>query len=201
MRSMDTEHVDGMLRGALGSLAGLAVMGLFFRAIGALASDSEAAGNDAENEAGNEAGNGAERQDPLREHDELDDISVAGQRTRDDEAATETIGRLAYEKATGHEPDEEAKHRLGQAVHWGYGVLVGGIYGAMRPEAHGPDLVAGLGYGTALWVLGDELVVPLLGLAEGPTAHSIPDHAKGLGAHLAYGAATATATQALRRVM
>jgi hypothetical protein len=201
MRNIDTEHIDGMLRGAVGSLAGLAVMGLFFRAAGALANHSESAEGAAGNGAGNSAGNGVEQPDPLQEHHELDDIAIAGQQTRDDEPATETLGRLTYERATGHEPDEEVKHKLGQAVHWGYGVLMGGVYGAMRPEADVPDLVAGLGYGTALWVLGDELMVPLLGLAGGPTAHSIPDHAKGLGAHLAFGAATATATQALRRVM
>ncbi len=185
MRNMDREHIDGMLRGALGSLVGLAVMGLFFRAVGALSGDPEETGN----------------RDPLEEQDELDDISIAGQKTRNDEPATETIGRLAYEKATGHEPEEVVRHRLGHAVHWGYGVLVGAIYGAMRPEADAPDLMVGLGYGTALWVIGDEVIVPVLGLAKGPTAHSIPDHAKGLGAHLVYGAATATATQALRRVM
>lgn len=181
------EHVDGMARGALGSLAGLAAMALFFRATQALS-----------NGAGDGAGNG---EDVLERRDELDDISVVEQQTRDDEPATATIGRLAYEQTMGHDPDDELKQKLGQGVHWGYGVLVGGIYGALRPSASVPDLAAGLGYGTALWLIGDELVVPLLGLAEGPTAHSISDHASALGAHLAYGAATASATQALKNVM
>lgn len=190
MYTLDHDHIDGMLRGALGSLAGLAVMGLYFRAAQAVSSGEDRAGSEPD-----------DGEDPLEEIDALDDIAIAGQHSEEDEGATESVGRIAYEMATGHDPDHETRQKLGQAVHWGYGVLVGGMYGALRPEAEAPDLVAGLGYGTALWVLGDELTVPLLGLSEGPTAHSIPDHAKALGAHLAYGAATATATQALRRVM
>jgi hypothetical protein len=182
----DSEHVNGMLRGALGSLAGLAVMGLYFRASRALSKGGD---------------RGAEGEDIVERQDALDDIAIPGRQAREDEPATAALGRIAYHAATGHDPDEDSKEKLGQAVHWGYGVLVGGLYGALRPGAAAPDLAAGLGYGTALWVLGDEIMVPLLGLAEGPTAHSIPDHAKALGAHLAFGAATATATQALRRVM
>ncbi len=186
MARIDSDHMNGMLRGALGSLAGLAVMGLFFRASQALS---------------NGEGQGSDEEDIVERQDALDDIAVSGRQAREDEAATAALGRIAYHTATGDEPDEKAKEKLGQAVHWGYGVLVGGLYGALRPAADVPDLVAGLGYGTALWVLGDEIMVPLLGLSAGPTAHSIPDHAKALGAHLAFGAATATATQALRRVM
>lgn len=190
MKGIENEHVDGMLRGALGSVAGLAAMGLFFKATQAFSNGS-----------GGSSDTGEEKEDILERQDALDDISVVGEQSREDEPATASVGRIGYSKVAGHEPDEETRHKLGQAVHWGYGVLVGGVYGALRSEAHTPDLAAGLGYGTALWVIGDEIMVPLLGLSEGPTAHSVPDHAKALGAHLAYGAATATATQALKRVM
>lgn len=189
MRGIGTEHLEGMARGAVGSLAGLAVMGLFFRAAERLSNGSE------------ESGAASEEEDVLERQDALDDVSLVGRQSREDEPATATVGRIGYHAVTDDDPDRVMKQKLGQAVHWGYGILMGGVYGALRSEAETPDLAAGLGYGTALWVLGDELMVPLLGLAEGPTAHSIPDHAKGLGAHLAYGAATATATQALKHVM
>lgn len=184
--------VEGGLRGALGSLAGLAAMGLFFRAVKAL----DGPGEDAATRDGGEGDDG-----PIERHGQLDDISIVGHKSRSDEPATATLGRLGYEAAKGEEPDEELKAKLGQAVHWSYGVMVGSMYGALRADAEEPDLLGGLGYGTALWVLGDEIAVPMLGLSEGPTAHSWKDHAKGLGAHLVYGAATSAATQALRRVM
>lgn len=181
-------RVDGMLRGAVGSLAGLVAMGLFFRATQMLKSGGS----------GDEAESG---EDLIERQERLDDISIVGQQSREDEPATETVGRLAYEAVEHHEPGDETRRKLGQAVHWGYGILLGGLYGALRSDAEGPDLLGGLGYGAAAWALGDELMVPLLGLAEGPTAHPWTDHATALAAHLAYGAATSTATQALRRIM
>lgn len=185
---IERERLSGLARGALGGVAGLLAMRLFFQVAGALrSSDGE----------------------PGKEHEEgrverleaLDDISVTDVESREDEPATATVGRIAHEALVGREPNEERKARLGQAVHWSYGVLMGSAYGALRSNAVGSDLAAGLGYGTALWAVGDEIMVPLLGLSDGPTANHWSEHAKGLGAHLLYGAATATATQALRRVM
>lgn len=190
----DDERIDGFLRGAVGSVAGLAAMALFFRAAKALSNgeEVEAEGRDT---------NDGQTEDFIERHHALDDISVAGPQAEEGEPATETVGRIGYETVTGHDPDEETKHRLGQAVHWGYGILLGSVYGGLREKAEAPDLLGGLGYGTAAWVIGDELMVPLLGLAEGPTSHGWTDHAKALGAHLVYGAATSTATHALKRVM
>jgi uncharacterized membrane protein YagU involved in acid resistance len=185
---IEERRLDGLVRGAVGSLAGLLAMALFFR--GARAWAERWQGSAAEEERADDGDEGA-----------LDDISVAGQKTREDEPATEMVARLGYETVAGDEPDEETRRRLGQAVHWGYGILLGGLYGALRSRAEGPDLLGGLGYGTAAWLLGDEIMVPMLGLARGPTAHPWSDHAMALGAHLAYGAATSTATQALKRLM
>ena len=185
----DDERIDGLLRGAVGSVAGLAAMALFFRATKALSRGQDEGSDDGRSG------------DFIERHEALDDISVVGRQAEEGEPSTEAIGRIGYETVTGEEPDEETKHRLGQAVHWGYGILLGGVYGALREEADAPDLLGGLGYGTAAWAIGDELMVPLLGLAEGPTSHGWTDHAKALGAHLVYGAATSTATHALKRVM
>lgn len=182
------ERFDGLLRGAVGSVAGLAAMALFFRAAEKLNGSNGAAGGTGEE-------GFMERQDALHE------VSVVGEQAEEDEAATEAVARIGYQAAAGHDPDERLKQRLGHAVHYGYGVLLGGVYGAMREDAEAPDLLGGLGYGTAAWVLGDEITVPLLGLAEGPTSHGWKTHATALGAHLAYGAATAGATHALRRMI
>lgn len=185
------ERFDGLLRGAVGSVAGLAAMAIVFKAAETLnGSDGRADGNGE-----------AEEGDFIERHHALDDIAVVGQQAEEDEAATEAVGRIGFETVAGHDPDEQLKQRLGQAVHYGYGVLLGGVYGAMREDAEGSDLLGGLGYGTAAWVLGDEIMVPLLGLSEGPTSHGWKTHATALGAHLAYGAATAGATQALRRMI
>lgn len=182
MSGLERGRVDGMLRGALGSLAGLVAMGLFFKGIGRLSQGG---------------GDGGDEEGATDQQGALDDISVVGRQSSEEEAATTAVGRIAYEAALGEQPDDETTGRLGEAVHWGYGVMAGCVYGALRPDAQAPDLTGGLGYGIGLWVLGDEVMVPLLGLSGGPTAHSLADHATALGAHLVYGVATAGATQAL----
>ena len=187
MKHIGDDRLEGILRGAVGSVAGLAAMGLFFKAAQALSGDEDQSNGHAP--------------DLIERQEALDDISVVGDQAEDDENATEAVGRIGFEAVAGHDPDERMKARLGQVVHWGYGIMLGGVYGALRDDADAPDLVGGLGYGTAAWIVGDEIMVPMLGLAEGPTAHGWKTHAKALGAHLVYGAATAGATQALKRVM
>ncbi|QDV33376.1 hypothetical protein [Tautonia plasticadhaerens] len=127
----------------------------------------------------------------------LDDISLVGTRHQGDESSTSALGRIGFEQITGRTPDDRTKTRLSFGVHWGYGILMGGVYGLIRRRASFPDLVGGLLFSGGLWLFGDELMVPLLGLQGGPTAAGPAAHANRLGAHLAYGAATAAATQAM----
>ena len=79
--------------------------------------------------------------------------------------------------------------------------MMGGLYGLARSRTATPDAAGGAAFGTALWLFGDEFAVPLLGLAQGPTAFPVRQHLHRLGAHLAYGLATAAATQALNTVV
>ena len=147
--------------------------------------------------------------DPRQEQSErasrpqpLDDISLVGQQHEEGESSTAAMGRILSEATTGKEPGKETKTTLSNLVHWAYGILVGGIYGALRGGSAGiPDAPGGLAYGTGLWLFGSELTVPLLGLSEGPTATTPGSHAYGLGAHFAYGLVAAATTQALYRLL
>ena len=67
----------------------------------------------------------------------------------------------------------------------------GGSPGIPRP------LRDGALYGAALWLFGDELAVPLLGLSDKPTAYHPARHAHSLAQHLGYGFALAAATRFL----
>lgn len=127
----------------------------------------------------------------------LDEVDVAGRQTEEGEGSTAAVGRHAYEAAAGHAPDEATREALSQAVHWSYGASMGALYGALRAGREGLDLAGGLAFGAALWLLGDELAVPVLGLSKGPTAYPAEQHVHRLGAHLVYGAATAVVAQTL----
>ena len=130
----------------------------------------------------------------------LNDISLAGQQHRADETATEALGRILYERITGHEPSsDQSSNLLSYGIHWLYGMIQGGLYDALLSSARKLDLQMGAFYGLTLWLLGDELIVPLLGLQDGPTAISKEQHLNRFGAHLAYGLGTSRSTSLLRR--
>lgn len=136
------------------------------------------------------------------EQQTLDDISLVDQQARPDESSTAAIGRIGYETVTGSEPKaEETKTTLSNAVHFGYGIAQGGVYGVLRGSAVGPDVQGGAVFGTALWLLGDELGIPLLGLSQGPTAYPVNQHIHRFAAHLVYGLTTSAVTQLLHRLL
>jgi uncharacterized membrane protein YagU involved in acid resistance len=106
-----------------------------------------------------------------------------------------------YSQVAGKEPEtQETKTMLSYLVHWGYGMFQGGLYVALRNDENSLDLPGAAAYATGLWLFGDELAVPLLGLQPGPTAAPPVQHVNRLGAHLAYGLATSVTTSLLRRL-
>lgn len=130
------------------------------------------------------------------------DISLFGRQARRNEVSTAALGRIIYTRLTGEEPQsEETKQLLSLLVHWAYGMGQGGVYGALQGDADFPDIEGGIAFGFVLEIVGDEIVVPMLGLQEGPGSVSAEQWANRVGAHLAYGVATAAVTQALRRIL
>jgi hypothetical protein len=176
---MKLENVlGGFVLGAMGGAAGIGAMSLYWKVVKGMA------GHDP-------------RQLTTAHTHALNDISAVGTQHEEEEGSTAAVGRKAYESVTGGEPPEEAKGALSTGVHWIYGTFMGGLYGAMRRRRRDPDVAGGLIFGTALWVLGDEFMVPFLGLSEGPTAFPLEQHVHRFGAHLAYGIAVAAVTQVL----
>lgn len=75
-------------------------------------------------------------------------------------------------------------------MHYAFGGSVGAIYGATA--VRNPDVTAwgGVPFGAAVWLIADEMGVPLTGLSKPPTEYPLKDHASALAAHLIYGATT-----------
>lgn len=183
----ETNRWKGFVIGMLGSVAGLAAMQAYWQSLGAKVEEKVDLGGE----------------EVYPDSVNLDDIAVGERKYKGEESSTDALGRLLYQSVTGKEPEtEETKALLSQLVHWGYGILQGGLYGAWR-EGNGrpPDLKSGTLYATGLWLLGDELAVPALGLQSGPTAVPPNQHLNRLGAHLAYGLATAVTTRVLHKLL
>jgi hypothetical protein len=139
---------------------------------------------------------------PDAEPQPLDSISLIGRNHEEGESSTAAMGRIAYQILTGKEPTtKEARTMLSWLAHYLISMGAGGLYGAWRVRASVPDAEGGAAVGTTLWLLGDELAMPLVGLTEGPTAYSPLLHLHAFGAHIAYGVATSLATQMLYRIL
>jgi hypothetical protein len=183
MHHHEPNRWKGFVLGAAGSVLGFTAMRFYRQAVTALTG-----------------------KDPLIEttHSKsgaLDSISLVGQHHKEGEPSTAAAGRILYRLTTGYTPQSpETRALLSHLAHWSYGMLISGVYGAMRGTTAIPDLRGGFAFGTALWII-DELGTPLLGLAKGPTAYSLRRHVHGWGIHLVYGMANSTTTQVLHRLV
>ncbi len=75
-------------------------------------------------------------------------------------------------------------------IHYALGVVPAAFYGPLRHRISGLRAGRGLMYGFGLFLVNDELLAPLLGLASGPTAYPWQAHVRGLISHLVLGVVT-----------
>jgi len=127
--------------------------------------------------------------------------SQGGQDTAEQDDATVETAKAISEKVFGHELQESEKESAGTAVHYTFGTLSGGLYGALAEVTPQVTTAAGLPFGAGFWLLADEISVPLLGLAKGPTAYPVSTHVYSLASHLVYGVTAELGRRAVRQVL
>ena len=123
------------------------------------------------------------------------------EQSNQDEAATTQVAQAVSRRVFHHELTDREKEIAEPVVHYGYGALLGGVYGAAAELV--PAVSAGLGipFAAASWLLGDEIAVPALGFSKKPTEFPPRTHADALAAHFAYGITTDLLRRALRHVI
>lgn len=113
----------------------------------------------------------------------------------------ETSGQEAGEPATvkaankvalatvGVRIPEQDRQLAGSAVHYGFGLSVGALYGAIGTVLPQVRVGFGTAYGGAVALIADEALVPAAGLS--PPPHKVPPgtHLYGLVSHFVFGAA------------
>lgn len=178
----------GLVIGALGGAAGTLLMGYYFQALAAL-QRGDSGGDDDEQEA--------------EAHGPLDSVTLIGVHYQAGEGSTEALGRIVYQTLAGSAPESrETKTLLSELVHWSFGTAMGALYGAARGgRAAAVDVPGGALFGASVWLFASETMIPLLGLAPGPTAQPAARHAQEFGAHIVYGIAAAATTQGLYRLL
>ncbi|HEX2972137.1 MAG TPA: DUF1440 domain-containing protein [Tepidisphaeraceae bacterium] len=123
------------------------------------------------------------------------------QQNGQDEAATVKTAVAVSEIILHHEPTPREKQVAGPLVHYVYGTLIGGAYGMLAETKPVITIGAGTGYGTVAWLLGDEMMVPLLRLSKPPTQYPLSTHIYALASHLVYGLSLEGVRRAVRSAM
>lgn len=123
------------------------------------------------------------------------------QDAQDQDDATVKVAKVISEDVLGHKLEESEKKPAGAAVHYAFGTVSGGLYGALAEITPQVTTAVGIPFGAAFWLLADEVTVPLLGLSKGPTEYPASTHAYALASHLVYGATAELSRRAIRHVL
>ncbi len=123
------------------------------------------------------------------------------QDTADQDDATVETAKVISKEVLGHELQANEKRAAGAAVHYAFGTVSGGLYGALAEVAPQVTAAGGIPFGAAFWLLADEVSVPLLGLSKGPTEYPVSTHVYALASHIVYGATAELSRRAIRQVL
>jgi hypothetical protein len=92
--------------------------------------------------------------------------------------------------------DPARKKAAASVLHYLFGADWGALYGLLRESVRVPPLL----FGAAVWMVSDNLILPLFRVAAWPQHYPWKVHAYALQAHFAYGLGTAAAYSVLRKV-
>jgi uncharacterized membrane protein YagU involved in acid resistance len=183
MREHDQNIWKGLIAGLAGGLVAAWTMNQFQAAWTRIAE-------------GSEKSHGAQSMQPSEGStgDQTEDVN------EQDDATVETA-KVISETVFAHELQESEKETAGAAVHYTFGTVTGGLYGALAEVTPQVTTGAGLPFGAAFWLIADEVAVPLLGLSKGPTEYPVSTHVYSFASHLVYGVTTEFSRRALRQVL
>jgi putative membrane protein len=106
------------------------------------------------------------------------------------------VNRLSARPLT--ETEEEVSV---QAIHWGFGALVGGVYGALAEYQPAVTGRMGANFGLTLCGITHASALPIMGLTESPENQPAREHASELVTHAIYGITTELVRRLARRVI
>ncbi len=96
---------------------------------------------------------------------------------------------------------EETEEASVRAIHWGFGALAGGVYGALAE--HRPIVTGKLGasFGLTLYGVTHASALPMMGLTESPENQPARQHASELVTHAIYGVTTELVRRLARKAL
>lgn len=98
-----------------------------------------------------------------------------------------------------HVPTDTEKQRVGQGLHYTVGTATGALYGCLAEVLPALTTAAGVPFGVVVWLLGDEIAVPALGLSKSPAHQERSTHLYAFAAHCVYGLTTECTRRLVRQ--
>ncbi len=118
-----------------------------------------------------------------------------------EDPATVKAANMITENVFDHELEKSEKEIAGQTMHYLMGGISGAILGASAEYTDLAKLGGGLPFGTAVWAIADDIVVPALGLSNSPLQTSLSTHAYALSSHWVYGIVSEFVRRAIRNAL
>jgi putative membrane protein len=81
-------------------------------------------------------------------------------------------------------------------MHYLFGATVAAVYGVYAERRHAAG--SGAAFGTTVWLVADEIGMPLIGLSDSTARRPLEMHLQSLAAHLVYGIATEMTRRSVR---
>ena len=106
------------------------------------------------------------------------------------------VNRMASRSLT--EGEEEISV---QAIHWGFGALAGGVYGALAEYQPAVTGRLGVNFGLTLCGITHASALPMMGLTEKPEDQPVREHASELVTHAIYGVTTELVRRVARKLL
>jgi hypothetical protein len=100
------------------------------------------------------------------------------------------LARMMIQSLTGRDVPSERIPLFTNAVHWGYGTVMGSVYAVVQGASGGKPIVRGPLFGLGVWASSYATLVPL-GLYKWPWHYRAGAIAKDLSYHLVYGSGVA----------
>ena len=117
------------------------------------------------------------------------------------EPANVKAAKMVSEGVFDHRLKKDEKEPAGEAMHYLMGGVSGAIYGATAELTGATTFAAGLPFGSAVWAIADDVVIPALGLSKSPTEYPLSTHAYALSSHWVYGLVTEVVRKTVRKAL
>lgn len=118
-----------------------------------------------------------------------------------EDATIKAAEALVATATGGRHLSMEEKEKAGPAVHYGFGALMGALYGGLAEYSGTVKSGFGTAFGGALFAGADLVAVPAFKLSPPPSEWPASSLANPLAAHLVYGATTELVRRVLRAVL